>query len=301
MRHFPAGRVLDHSGYGRCYPDWGPVIRPKSIALLISLIVFNFGCAQELQAAETDWLALVTRTLSAQPQWITPVITVTPRLEQEFRYDISAQTQPDFGTLAIYGNGKGPEFIPSSHIQISVGLPSYSVHDQTGIADGWGDLSFLLKYRLLARNESQGNYILTVFLGGSAPTGSHNIGAGHGTIIPTLAGGKGFGQFSIQSTLTITIPTSDSAIVGRPISHNVATQYHLGRFFWPEFEVNSIFWRSGLQSGKQQVFATPGLVIGRIPLKGHLKLSLGAGFQTALTQFHTYNHRLVFTVRFPFN
>ena len=49
---------------------------------------------------------------------------------------------------------------------------------------------------------------------------------------------------------------------------------------------------------------TPGLVIGRIPLRrsasgepGRLGLTLGAGEQIALTRFHTYNHALVITTR----
>jgi len=275
----------------------------EKLLLLTALVVFDIGgLAQEpSDAGQTGWLAQVARTQAAQPRWITPVITVTPRLEQEFRYDISEQTQTNATAMEVYGNGRGPEFIPMQPFQVTVGLPGYVVHHQAGVADGWGDFSLLVKYRLLTRNENHGNYILTVFLGASVPTGSHNIGVGHGTISPTLAVGKGFGEFSVQSTVAITLPTSSVGVVGRPISQNTALQYHVRSFFWPELEVNSTFWRSGVQAGQRQVFATPGLVIGRISLKGHLKLAFGAGFQIALTHFHTYDHRLVFTVRFPFS
>ena len=272
------------------------MLRLSAVLLLVSFPV----CAQQQGAPDNGWLAMVARTQSAQPHWMTPVITVTPRLEQEFRQDISRQSQASGSTVTVYGNGKGPDFIPSEHVQVTVGLPSYIVHEQS-IPDGWSDLSFTIKYRLLAGNEDHGNYILTAFLGASVPTGSNNNGAGHFTIVPTFAAGKGFGQFDIQSTFAITLPTADTAIVGRPISHNVTLQYHLGSYLWPEFEINSTFWRSGLQAGQAQAFATPGLVIGRIPVKGHLRLAFGAGFQTALTEFHTYNHRLVFTFRLPFN
>ena len=34
-----------------------------------------------------DWQARATRIQSEQPHWITPLVTVTPRPEQELRYD----------------------------------------------------------------------------------------------------------------------------------------------------------------------------------------------------------------------
>jgi Putative MetA-pathway of phenol degradation len=275
----------------------------EKLLLLTALVIFDMsGLAQESsEAGQIGWLAQVARTQATQPHWITPVVTVTPRLEQEFRYDISKQTETNGTAMEVYGNGKGPEFIPIQPFQVTLGLPGYVVHHQASVSDGWGDFSLLVKYRLLARDENHGNYILTAFLGASVPTGSHNIGAGHGTFSPTLAAGKGFGEFSVQSTVAITLSTSSGEAVGRPISHNTALQYQVRSIFWPEVEVNSTFWRSGVQAGQKQVFATPGLVIGRIRLKGHLKLAFGTGFQIALTHFHTYDHRLVFTVRFPFN
>ena len=34
-----------------------------------------------------SWLDMVSATQAAQPSWMTPLVTVTPRLEQEFRFD----------------------------------------------------------------------------------------------------------------------------------------------------------------------------------------------------------------------
>ena len=34
-----------------------------------------------------SWLDMVSATQAAQPNWMTPLVTVTPRLEQEFRWD----------------------------------------------------------------------------------------------------------------------------------------------------------------------------------------------------------------------
>jgi len=242
----------------------------------------------------------VARAQAAQPHWITPVVTVTPRLEEEFRYDISEQTQLNGARTEIYGGSKGLELIPTEHIQVTVGIPPYQVHNHARVQDGWGDLSFLVKYRVFSRDERHGNYILTAFLGATLPTGEANNGAAHGTVTPSVAAGKGWGDFSVQSTLGIALPTADTRQQGRPILFNAAFQYRIWQKLWPEFEVNSTFWRSGELAGKEQVFLTPGLVIGRLHLTGRLRFAFGVGFQIAATQFHTYNHKLVFTIRFPF-
>jgi hypothetical protein len=44
---------------------------------------------------------------------------------------------------------------------------------------------------------------------------------------------------------------------------------------------------------------THGLVLGGFPLAERLHLSVGAGVQIAVTQFHQYNHRWIVLVRFP--
>jgi hypothetical protein len=257
------------------------------------------GCAA--QQAVDGWFERVSRTQAEQPHWITPVVTVTPRLEQEFRYDVSAQELAGGATTVNIGGGKGLELIPSERIEVIMGVPPYLDHGSAAPYDGFGDVGFLVKYRLLARNEQCGNYIVTAFLGVTAATGSYSNGAEHAVITPTLAAGKGWGNFSVQSTIGAGLPAGDTGRLGRPILSNTAFQYRIARKFWPEFEVNSTFWPDGARAGKKQVFLTPGLVIGRIPLRHRLGLTLGAGFQIAATRFHNYNHNLIFTVRLPFS
>jgi hypothetical protein len=53
-------------------------------------------------------------------------------------------------------------------------------------------------------------------------------------------------------------------------------------------------------NGKKQTFLTPGLILGRFKLHGHLLMAVGAGFQIAATHYHQYNHAPLFTIRFPF-
>lgn len=269
-----------------------------SRALTLTMALIS-GCAA--QEGVDGWLGLASKTQAEQPHWITPVVTVTPRLEQEFRYDISEQELAGGATTVNIGGGKGVELIPSERVEVILGVPPYLDHGSAKARDGFGDAGFLVKYRLIARNEQSGNYIVTAFLGMAAPTGSYNNGAEHAVITPTVAAGKGWGNFSVQSTIGAGLPVADTARLGRPILSNTALQYRILRKFWPEFEVNSTFWPDGTRAGKKQVFLTPGLVVGRIPLRGRLGLTLGAGYQIAATHFHTYNHNLIFTVRLPFS
>jgi outer membrane putative beta-barrel porin/alpha-amylase len=253
------------------------------------------------QDAIDEWFERVAKTQAEQPHWITPVVTVTPRLEQEFRYDISRQDLAGGANTVNIGGGKGLELIPSERVEVILGIPPYLDHGSARPHDGFGDVGFLMKYRLFARNEESGNYIVTAFLGATVPTGSYTNGAEHAVITPTLAAGKGWGNFSVQSTLGAGLPTGDTARLGRPILSNTAFQYRIARKFWPEFEINSTFWPDGARTGKKQVFLTPGLVIGRIRLRRKLGLTFGAGMQIAATHFHTYRRSLIFTVRLPFS
>ncbi|HLJ41128.1 MAG TPA: hypothetical protein VKT50_06540 [Candidatus Acidoferrales bacterium] len=85
-------------------------------------------------------------------------------------------------------------------MEIILGAPPYIVHHNSSVPDGIGDTPFLLKYRILSGNESRGNYILAAFLGITAATATNGNGAGHGSVAPTLAFGKGWRDFDFQGT-----------------------------------------------------------------------------------------------------
>ena len=256
----------------------------------------------------STWQARASRAQSEQPHWVTPLATVTPRLEQEFRTDFVRQTTPTLTQTWIYDNGKGLELIPTTHTELLINLPPYVTHSTPAGKDGAGDVSFLGKYRIFAGNEEHGNYILTAFVGGSIPTGSYTNGAQEPAVIPTLAGGKGIWRFDVQSTLGATLPLSRGTQYGRPIAWNTALQYKAGGSakpgsripsIWPEVEFNSTFFKGGTNDGKTQNFASPGL-IARFPIHHRHALVFGAGDQIATSRFHSYNHGLLFTARMPF-
>ena len=246
-----------------------------------------------------DWLGRVSATQAEQPHWVTPVVTVTPRLEQEIRYDFLHQ-ETATGNITNIGGGKGLELIPTHNTELIFNVPPYLIHSNPTAVDGWGDVSFLLKYRIASANEEHGNYILTAFLAGSIPTGTYKNGALSASVTPTIAVGKGWHRFDVQSTLGSGLPVDDTAEIGRTLLSNTALQYHAARFLWPEVEINHTSWYGGTNDGRKQTFITPGLVVGKIPIHHRVGLTMGAGFQIAATHFHQFNHAFVGTIRMPF-
>lgn len=269
-----------------------------SRCLLVVLCLLTLSSAQDGYFA--DWFSRVDKTKEEQPHWVTPVATTTPRLEEEYRYDQLWTTNAAGITTNNYGGGKGLELIPLEKVEVIFNVPPYLSHNDPAVRDGWGDLAFLAKYRLLSANEQHGSYILTAFLGWSLPTGQYKNGALHAIITPTIAYGKGFGNFDLQGTFGIALPTSDTNVIGRNYLWNNAFQYRLFRKLWPEVEINSTFFQQGPNDGKKQTFVTPGLVLGRFRFVGRVGFVIGGGYQVATTQFHRTNHNAILTVRFPF-
>ena len=235
-----------------------------------------------------------------QPNWLTPVVTSTSRLKQEFRYDILWQENRDGSVTENYGGSKGLTTIPIDRIEISVNLPPYIVHNEPSLHDGFGDFSFTTKFRISSGNSEHGDYALTAFLAVSFPTGSYGTGSPHSVITPTIAGGKGLGDFVYQGTFGCDLPSADTAILGRRLILNNAFQYRRWRKFWPEVEANSNFYDGGPNDGKRQVYLTPGISVGRFLLYKNLQLTLGGGVEIAVTHFHSSAHQGVFTLRLPF-
>jgi hypothetical protein len=253
----------------------------------------------------------VTATQNRQPHWITPLVTVTPRLEQELRTDFVHYYNTSGHEIWNYGNSKGLEIIPEKHIELLFNVPPF--FDRTnGEPDGFGDVSFNSKFRFFARNEEHGNAIVTGFFAATIPTGKNGNGSCCAVVTPTLAVGKGWGNLDLTSTAGGLLPVTNAVGLGRSVIWNNVAQYRLAktgvvRLFWPEFEANTTFYKGGSNDGKTQTFATPGVVIGRIPLShdasgkpGRLGFTFGAGEQIALTHFHTANHYTVLTFRMPF-
>lgn len=255
------------------------------------------------------WFDRVDKVKATQPQWMTPIATVTPRLEEEVRYDQYWEHMGNGGSLTNFDSGKGLELIPTDSNEVLINLPPYEERSRRKPASGFGDWPVLaIKQRFISANEANGNYVVSGFLGVQAPIGSAAFTNHAWVLTPTLAAGKGWGNFDVQATVGVPVPLSHEREIGTSVVTNVALQYHLGRFFWPELEANATWWADGPRGGKTQVFLTPGLVLGRLPLVGRSKLIVGVGYQFAVTPHlttvpvltPTYQEAWVLTVRTAF-
>jgi hypothetical protein len=290
--------------------------RLKVFTFSLAVLGLSGFAGGSAQAQDGSWWqryeGRVSATQAEQPHWVTPLVTVTPRLEQEFRSDFVRQINTKLVNIWNYDNGKGLEIIPEKHVELLVNLPPFISHDERGSKDGFGDISFNSKYRFFARNEEHGNAIITAFFAASIPTGKNGNGSCCAVVTPTLAMGKGWGNFDLTTTAGGSLPITNAKGLGHTIAWNNVAQYRLAkegpaRLFWPEIELNSSFFEGGANDGKVTTYATPGMIIGRIPLThdasgkpGRLGLTFGGGEQIAITSFHGNNHVLVFTARMPF-
>jgi hypothetical protein len=257
------------------------------------------------------WQAQAAQVRANQPAWSSPLITTTGMLEQRFRFDVSEQHAGNGANTTVTDGGKGLDLILSSSNEIQIAAPPYDVRNTPigkGSFSGFGDEAFLrVKQQLASSPASGGNYFVTVWLQVQAPTGIAPLTSNAWTYLPTLAIGKGWGDFDIQTTVGAVLPASDVAKLGDQIQTNVAFQYHLMKVFWPEFEVNWTYYVDGQRGGLNQVFLTPGLVIGRFKLADGIMFTTGVGYQVAVSPNYrpspltpAYSNAWVFTSRLNF-
>jgi hypothetical protein len=247
-----------------------------------------------------SWRRMADREEASEPNWLSPLATTSGRIKDELRYDMWRQTTPTGGAISTFAGGKGLEFIAAPRVQLLLGVPSYIGHSAASPPDGFGDMPLMLKFRAASGNASNGDYLVTFLLSATVPTAPLPNGAGEAVLTPTLALGKGWRKFDVQTTFGANLPTGETQRLGRQLLWNTTFQYRAGWKLWPEVEANSTFFEQGPSAGKTQTFLTPGLGFGRVNLFRGLRFSMAGGLQIAVTQFHTYNHRCMLSVRFPF-
>ncbi len=255
------------------------------------------------------WSDRVEQARATQPHWETPLATSTPRLTQEVISNILLERLGNGEDLYNFGGGKGLDLIPTTTNQISLYSPPYEVRTEPRAAHGLGDWPFfLLKQRLVSANEENGNYIVTAFVSGQAPIGDVPFTNNAYVVTPTLAAGKGWGSFDIQASVAVPVPLEFENKIGTSLASNVALQYHVWKYFWPEFEFNDTYWFDGERAGKDQLFLTPGIVFGPFPVNQSIKLNFGVGYQFAILPTKLtlepltpmYDHSVLFTARVDF-
>ncbi len=260
------------------------------------------------------WLTMVHRTHEQeQPDWMTPIVTVVPTLQQEIRTDYGFGFAPHGAQTFSYLT-KGTEIIPTDNSEVIFGNPAYISHNSPANknSSGWADWPFLFKYRLLSSPSYRDNYVLTFLLSTSFATGSNKyVSSNHDLFSPLIGFGKGtktaYGEFDYQATIGPTVPDGETGKLGTPVVWNSAFQYgnrlHFGEWsvpVWPELETTWISYPNGENRGQQQLYLTPGLIAGRLKLTEHVYFVLGAGFQFAVTHARTFNHQWLVTMRIPY-
>src|SRR5271167_1498202 len=112
-------------------------LRAAGLSLIV-VVVFNAapcraqsssGFGSAIVDYFVNWFPRVTRIQSEQPHWVTPLVTVTPRLEEEVRYDQFWQANPHGVATDNFGGGKGLELIPFQNTEIILGVPAYIAHN----------------------------------------------------------------------------------------------------------------------------------------------------------------------------
>jgi hypothetical protein len=255
---------------------------------------------------------------ATQPDWSTPLTTTTGLLERRFRFDFSQQHSGNGTNTTVLDGNKSLELIVNETTEIQVGPPPYYI--RSGVAGtgrtnkgaiqslaGFNDWPFFrVKERLLSSPSSEGDYVLTALFQIQAPAGIPRLTNNSWEYIPTLAGGKGWGKFDIQATISTPLPASHRDVIGYQIQTNVAFQYRVQKLV-PELEVNWTYYATGQRGGLNQVFLTPGILFGRFKLSDTMYLTAGAGYQVAVSPDYqpkpltpAYDHAWLFTTRVGF-
>jgi hypothetical protein len=278
---------------------------PKFVASVILLVLCSAASLHAQGNFFSRWEQRATQTQSKQPSWSVPLVAPYPMLIQVFRADFTRQVTPALTDTWNYGASRGLNLIPGFNSEFDFYYPPYIQHNAKGAKDGFGDVGFLGKYRILSANEKNGNYMLSAQLTATIPTGSYSNGSTDASVSPTLLGGKGFGNFDVISSVGGTLPTGDTVKLGRSVAWNTTAQYRIHKFVWPEIEDNATFFYGGKNDGKMQNFVTPGITFSKFKFRPQVAssraaIAFGGGEQIATSAFHTYNHNLVFTARLLF-
>lgn len=245
------------------------------------------------------WLAMVDRNRSEEPDWLTPLVTTSARLSNGFRFDALDEHVSGTKTVTNYGNGKGLQLIPFDNTEIDLYAPPYLAETGKTKIAGFGDWPAVnVKYRFLTATASQGDYVVSGYVTTVAPSGINALTNHTPMITPGIAAGKGWGNFILQGNVGEAFPFHYNSKLGNATTANLAAEYRIGAYFWPEVEFNETYWPNGAKEGKNQMYVTPGIQLGRIPLYDRVKMQFGVGYQYALSPaVPSYKHAWILSMR----
>ena len=276
---------------------------PLIVALTAGVALGASACSLMAQQSFSQSLSTHNTAMTAlQPAFITPLVGADPRLIQYLRLSASHEYTATGAETVSFGNARGAGIIVGNRFELDYMPPAYIQHNSTA-ADGFGDTSAVVKYRIASGNAEHGNFDLAAIAGHCFATGSQKNGASTDSFSPALAGGYTFRRFDAISSLGGVMPTGKIASQGRSIAWTTLMQAHATRHIWLEVENNASFYFAGSHDGMMQNFVTPAafyVARNKEWKPTHPFLIFAAGMQIATSSFHTYNHNLISEVRILF-
>ena len=245
-----------------------------------------------------SWLHRVDQARASQPHFVAPIVTTHVILVQQYRYDMSWQQDTPGGTTANYGAARGSRSFQQPALKLESPHRTILCINSTRrtASETWrGRLSFApsLQRRAKATTSlassweepprlavcpmARPRHMVTHLWGVQGPWS-----LGH----PKYPGRSLPGQWNQHPGKNGHLQHGD----GLPDQGSGVAM----------LEQNSTFWHGGVHDGEKQVFLTPGIVFGSLPVVGRLHFAVGGGVQTAVTHYHQYNHRWILSMRFPF-
>lgn len=251
------------------------------------------------------WYRMTEESRKRQPQWMSPLISITPGLVQQVRYDVYDQSGGNGNKKWDFGNGKGIDFLAAPTVQVTIGLPQYLYSPGGGSPSGFRGENFALKERILSSPEGEGNYVLSVYLGALSPTGTipAREPSDHWIWTPMILFGKGWGPFDLMINIGTQYADGDNRNLSSAIVYNLALQYRLG-LLCPAVELSSgpTITRF-LDVGTSGFFVTPQILFGPFPAGNGVSLAGGIGYQIALNSvsiLEQYANALILSFRMLF-
>jgi hypothetical protein len=278
-------------------------IKPISFFALAAGIVTCACAALGQESLYEQFRGHNTAMKAVQPTWMGPLIQPDSRFTQLLRLSFSNSYTPSGAQTVNYGNYHTVGVIANNRMQFNFMAPPYVQNNSAAVKDGFGDAMVEAKYRIASGNAAHGNFALTALACYSVPTGSYQNGAPSGVWYPTVAVGKMWGRFDLQTTLGGMMPTGRIWAQGRQIQWNTTGQMLVGTKLWLDLEDNANYNYGGPLDGTTENFLTPAAfyVVKRKAWKpAHAIFVPGVGMQIATSRFHPYNHNLIPELRVLF-
>lgn len=133
----------------------------KNFGLILGTIaLLGCGATVPAQGFSERFRAHNAEMSTLQPALISPLVAPDPRLLDYVRFSVSHQFTSSGAETVNWGNCRGGGVIVRKRFEFDRAPPVYLEHGGQA-ADGWGDTSLLVKYRIASGNAEAGNFAVS--------------------------------------------------------------------------------------------------------------------------------------------